>query len=111
MRGEGSELVGMRAEGKSGELGDLLRGAFGEFGMGVESGADGGATDGEVVESVENLLETLDVAIEKIGPATEFLANGERHCVLQVRAADLDDVVEFLGFCFECVADQLERGD
>ena len=104
MRGERGELVGVRAEGKSGEFGDLLGGAFGEFGMSVESGADGGAADGEIVESVENLLEPLDVALEQAGPAAEFLADGERHGVLKVRAADLDDVVELFGLGFERVA-------
>ena len=51
--GEGGEFVGVRAKGQAGELGDFARGAFGEFGMGVETGADGGAADGQIVEAVE----------------------------------------------------------
>ena len=54
VRAERGEFVGMRAERQAGELGDFLRGAFGEFGMGVEAGADGGAADGEIVEAVES---------------------------------------------------------
>ena len=52
--GERGEFIRMRAEGQAGELGDFLRGAFGEFGMRVEAGADGGAADGEIVEAVES---------------------------------------------------------
>ena len=55
VRGERSEFVGMRAERQAAEFADFARGAFGEFGMRVEAGADGGAADGEVVESVESL--------------------------------------------------------
>ena len=55
VRGERGEFVGMRAEGKSGELGDFAGGAFGEFGMGVEAGADGGAADGQIVETGEGV--------------------------------------------------------
>ena len=92
-----ANLLPMRAEGQSGEFRDLLGGALGEFGMRVQAGADGGAADGQIVESVEHLFEALDVALEQASPAAEFLADGERHGVLQVGAADLDDVVELLG--------------
>ena len=51
--GERGEFVGMRAERQAGQLGDLAGGALGEFGMGVEPGADGGAADGQIVEAVE----------------------------------------------------------
>jgi hypothetical protein len=64
VRGEGGEFVGMRAEGKSGEFGDFLCRAFGKFGMRIQSGADSGSANGEVVESVEHLFEALDVAFE-----------------------------------------------
>ena len=37
VRGERRELVGMRAEGKPGQFGDFLRGAFGEFRMRVQA--------------------------------------------------------------------------
>ena len=91
-----ANLLRMRAEGKSGEFGDLLRGALGKFGMRVQPGADRGSADGQIVKPVEHLLQALDVALQQAGPAAEFLAEGERHGVLQVGAADLHDVVEFL---------------
>ena len=104
VRGKSREFVGMRAEGKSGKFGDFLRGAFGEFRMRVQAGAYGGAADGEIVKPVEDLLQPLDVAIEQTGPAAEFLADGQRDGVLQVGAANLDDVFEFFGLGVNSVA-------
>ena len=49
--GKGGEFVRMRAEGEAGELGDFLRGAFGEFGLGVQAGAYRSAADGQIVEA------------------------------------------------------------
>ena len=43
------ELVGMRAEGKSRQLGDLLRGAFGKFRMRVQPRAHRRAADRQIV--------------------------------------------------------------
>ena len=48
------EFVGVRAEGQAGELSDFLCGALGEFGVSVEAGAYGGATDGQIVEAIES---------------------------------------------------------
>src|SRR5215472_11523202 len=101
----------MGAEGKSGEFVDFPGGALGEFRMGVEAGADGGAPDGEVVESVEDLFEALDVALEKAGPAAELLADGHGYGVLQVSAADLHDVFEFFCLDVNSVVDVLDRGN
>ena len=92
VRRKRGELVAVRAEGKSGQFGDLLGGALGEFRMRVQSGADGRSADGQIVEAVQHLLQALDVALEQAGPAAEFLADGQRHRVLQMGAADLYDV-------------------
>src|SRR5229473_1171829 len=108
--GERGEFVGMRAERQTGELGDFLCGALGEFGMGVEAGADGGAADGEIVEAVEGDGDAAAVAVEKIDVAGKFLAEGERRGVLQMGAADFYDVGEFLGFGVEGVAEILYGG-
>src|SRR5256885_17202736 len=100
----------MRAEGQPGELSDFARGAFGEFGMCVEAGANGSAADGEIVESVESDGDAAAIAVEHIDVAGEFLAERERRGVLQMRAADFDDVREFFGFGVECVAKSLDGG-
>ena len=52
----------MRAEGKSGQFGDLFGGALGKLGMRVQPGADRCSTDGEIVEPFEHLLQSVDVA-------------------------------------------------
>ena len=53
----------------------------------------------------------MDVAFEQAGPASEFLADCEGHCVLQVGAADLDDAVELLRFGCDGMVHGLDRGD
>src|ERR1700674_3584688 len=93
----------MRAEGQAGELGDFTGGALGKFGRSVEAGADGGAADSEIVEAIEGHGDAGAVAVEKIHIAGKFLAERERRGVLQVRAADLDDVRELPGFGVEGV--------
>src|SRR5258708_35167522 len=93
----------MRAKRQAAEFADLARGAFGEFGMGVESGADSGSADGEVVEAIEGLRHADEVAVEQADPAGKFMFDGERSCVLQMGAADFDDARKFFGFGVESV--------
>src|ERR1700687_6176856 len=100
----------MRAEGKPREHGNFSGSALGELGMCVEAGADSGAADGEIVEPVEGHRDASAVAVEKIHVAGKFLAEGERRGVLQMGAADFDDVGEFPGFGVERVAESLDGG-
>src|SRR5438477_11493189 len=100
----------MRAEGKPGEFGDFARGAFGEFGMRVEAGADSGTADGEIVETVESDGDAAAVAVKHIDVAGKFLAERKRRGVLQMRAADFDDVREFFGFGVQRVTKSLDGG-
>jgi len=87
----------MRAEGKSGQFGDLFGSALGEFRMCIQPRADRGTADGQIVESLEHLLKPGDVAIKQAGPPAEFLPNGQGNGVLQVGTADFHYAVEFLG--------------
>ncbi len=82
----------------------FVGGAVGELGVRVEPGADGGAADGELVQPGERELDALEVGVELGDVAAELLAERERHRVLEVRAADLDDVGELLGLRRERVA-------
>src|SRR2546422_2782779 len=100
----------MRAERQGRELSDFLGGANSKFRMRVESRADGSAADGEIVESVESDGDAAAIAVEHIDVAGEFLAERERRGVLQMRAADFDDVREFFGFGVERVAKSLDGG-
>src|SRR2546427_13175508 len=95
----------MRAEGKCGKRGDFAGGALGKFGMSVEAGADGGAANGEVVEAVESHGDASTIAVKHIDVAGKFLAERKRCGVLQMSAADLDDVRKFFGFGVERVAE------
>src|SRR5882672_10680697 len=101
----------MRAEGKSGKLSNFARGAFGKLGMRVEAGANSGAANGEIVEAVESDGDAAAIAVEHIDVAGKFLAKCERRGVLQMRAADFDDVSEFPGFGVEGVAKSFDGGE
>src|SRR5262249_19548904 len=89
------KLVGMRSEGKSGQLGDFLRATFGKFGMRIEPRTDRRSTDGKLIQPIENLLKPFDVTIEQARPATEFLANRQRHRILQMGATDFYHILKF----------------
>ncbi len=101
----------MRAEGQRREFGDFARGANGKFGMGVEAGADGSAADGEIVEAVESDGDASAIAVKHIDVAGKFLAESERRGVLQMSAADFDDVRKFFSFGIERVAKIFYRGE
>ena len=105
VRGERGELVRARSTNGSPVSSAIFAArALGELGVRVEPGADGGAADGELVEPGQRELDALEVGVELRDVAAELLAERERHRVLQVRAADLDDVVELLGLGRERVA-------
>ena len=72
----------MRTERQAAKLADFARCAFGKFGMCVEAGTNGGAADGEVIESIERVGDAREVAVEQADPAGKFLPNGERSRVL-----------------------------
>src|SRR5260370_5109624 len=78
--------------------------------MGVKAGADGGAADGEIVETVECAGDGTDIAVKHIDVAGKFLAERERRGIVQMGAADFDDVRKFFGFGIERVAKIFYRG-
>src|SRR5215472_6375791 len=86
----------MRAEGECGQFRDLLCCTLGEFGMRVESSANCSSTDREVIQTFESLLQTSDVTFQQTCPASKFLPDRQRNCILQMSAADLYDSFEFL---------------
>src|SRR3989442_5320307 len=95
----------MRAEGKGGKRGDFAGGPLITFRMSIAAGADGGAANGEIVEAVESHGDASPIAVEHIDVAGKFLAERKRRGVLQMGAADLDDVRKFFGFGVERVAE------
>src|SRR3984957_20973571 len=99
----------MRAERQPGQLRNFLRSSFGKFRMRVEAGADRRAANRKIVESIERDRDARAVAIELRNPTRKFLADRERSRILQMRAADLDDVLEFLRLRLNCITDFLYR--
>src|SRR3546814_19598750 len=89
----------------------LLRTCFGKAGEGVEAGADRGAALGKLQQALGGALQALDAVGDLNGVAGEFLAEGQRRCVHQVGAADLDDAVEGLRLGVERGVQVAERGD
>src|SRR5271157_4982968 len=101
----------MRAEGKAGEFGDLLGGSLRKFRMRVQPRSYGCTANGKIVKPFERLLQPVDVAFEQAGPAAEFLADGQGHGILQMRAANLDDAVEYVSLASNRVAHGLDGED
>src|SRR3546814_18681953 len=77
---------------------------------GVEAGADRGAALGKLQQALGGALQALDAVGDLNGVAGEFLAEGQRRCIHQVGAADLDDAVEGLRLGVERGVPVAERG-
>ena len=81
------------------------------LGWRVEAGAHRRAADRELLELRQGELDGLERVVELRDPAADLLAERHRRGVLQVRAADLDDVGERLGLLVERVAQLLHARD
>ena len=111
VRRQRGELVAVRTEGETREFCDLPGGAFGEFRMRVEPRSHGGAADRQIIKPIQRLFQSLDVALQQTRPAAELLSDGERHGILQVRAADLHDGIKFFCLGSDRVVHRLYRRD
>ena len=63
--------------------------------VGVDAGADGGATQVDLAEQPAGLGDALDVLTQGHGEALEFLPQRHRHRILQLGAPHLHHVGEF----------------
>ena len=79
--------------------------------MGVEPGADRGAALRELIEPVQRLLDALHAVVDLRRIAAEFLSESQRGRVLQVRAADLEDVLERLCLVLERLVQPAQARD
>ena len=111
--GEGLELVGGSVELGTGNLGDLLSNSLSEANKGVDTGADGSTTLSKVAQVAERALNTLDALVELSDISGELLAKGEGSGVLQVSAANLDDVLglKLVDLLLESIAEAADGGD
>ncbi len=111
VRRERSELVGMGAEGKSRKFRNLVGSPLREFGMCVQPGPHSGSADSQIVQPVERLLQTFDIAFQQASPAPELLADGKGYGILQVRAPNLDHVIELFCLGRNRIMNRLDRGN
>ena len=107
--GEGRELVRRRHERAARLLRHLARREVAELRVRVEAGADRGAADRQLVEARDRLAHDAEAVVELGHPAADLLAERDRRRVLQVRAADLDDVGVRLGLGRQRVAQLPDR--
>ncbi len=91
------EVVVGLAKGEAGDCGEAGDHPAGELGMGVDAGAHGRAAQGQFAQPVEAACQPPPPQGHLAGVAAEFLAEADRRGILQMGAADLDDVVECLG--------------
>ena len=100
-----SNLFSAVTKGKPGQLGDLggaPRTAYSV--VRVQAGADRGAAQRQLVEMRQGVVDRPQGMVELRDVAGELLAQGQRRGVLQVGAADLDDVLERHGLGCQRVA-------
>src|SRR5690606_5388094 len=89
--------------------------------MRIKARADRRSADRKVKEAGHDEPQALNVAIDEIRPTAEFLADRNGRCILQMRAADLNDTLELFRLCLDRRAyllnlrkkrvDPLRRGD
>jgi hypothetical protein len=91
------ELVRCAHERQIGKAGDFPRSSLAEPGLGIQAGTDRGPADGEPIDSLERILETLKIVGEHAGVTRPLLTERDRGGILHVGAADLDDVLPFAG--------------
>ena len=88
-----ANLFGAETNGLPVSSAIFLRRHLAEARVGVEPGADRGAADRQGVHARHRLLDHVERLVELRHPARDHLAERERRRVLQVGAADHDDVV------------------
>jgi hypothetical protein len=99
--GKSLELVRCSDELGAGHLGDLLGDALSEALEAVETSTHGGTTLGQHTQAGKGRLDTLNTVLELGNVAGELLAKGQGSSILQVSAADLDDLLEGLALGLE----------
>lgn len=113
MGSEGLELVGGRVELGTGHFGDLFGNGFSKTDKGVDTRTDSGAALGQKAQITEGALDTLDAVVELGDIAGELLGEGERGGILQVGAANLDNLLslELVNLGLKSVAQGLNGGE
>ena len=93
--GYGGQRIGRGGHRQAGDAGQMVDRGFAESQVGADAGADGGGPQVEHGELRNQGLERGHVHLEERGEGVELLAEGHRHRILQLGAAD-GDVVDVL---------------
>ena len=89
------ELVGRSSEIVTSLLLQGSRNLLSKASVSVETSADGGASLSDLVHILQALLNAQLAIFQLVHITREFLAQGERRCILSVSSTNLHDVVEF----------------
>lgn len=93
--GQRLELVWRSLEGDASHLANLLSDALGKSLKGVDACSDSGTTLSQQLQIGQGALDTLDTKVKLSNIAREFLGQGERGSILQVRTSNLDNLLGF----------------
>lgn len=104
VRGQNLELVRRGLEFRAGQLGNFLSDAFRKALEGVQARADGGTALREETEVRQAGLDTLNAAVQLGDVTGELLAKCQRRSVLQMGAADLDNLLESIDLLLKRIA-------
>ena len=98
-------------DAKAKEFADVVKigRTFRKFRMRIKAGTHSCAADGQIVDAVERLFESGDIALHQAGPSANLLAERERRGAHQVRAPDLYHVREIFGLCSRRLLHALQR--
>jgi len=107
---EGLKFVVSGLERVSSFLLQVLSNCLSKASVGVEACADSSATLGDLVDVLEGLNDAFLALLKLIDVGRELLTEGKGSCILGVRAADLDDVVELVALGCEGVLEATELG-
>ena len=108
--GQGLKLVRRGDQVFAGQAGQFFGHRFGVALGGVQAGAHGRAAQGQLVQVGQGGLH-MGRAVAELGhPARNFLPQRQRRGILQVGAANFDDVGKCGGFIRQRLAQQLQRG-
>ena len=104
--GRGLDEVGRGLLRDAGELLELEAHGLGVARVGRDAGADRGGAHVDLVEPLDDLGEAVVVLLQRVGEPDELLAEGHRHGILQLRAADLEHVRELAALRGEALGEQ-----
>ena len=111
MSGDGFEFVGRAGERHSGFTRHFFGERLGESDLGVEPGADRGAALGQLQQPGQGVADAREAVGDLAGIAGKLLPQGQWRGILQMGAANLDDLGKRLGLAVQSRVQMLQRRD